>query len=594
LNIAPWWEAHPGRLEYELARLDDADVHYRVDERLKAAGILRLELTVGAEGGRHRQLSATFPDTYPYTRPEVSAPAEALLHHQNPFSKALCLLGRSTEAWTTTDTLAWLIRTQLPLALAAGQATAPAGPAAADLDEERQAEPVSDYYPYVQSSMILIDGAWDVPPAVASGGLEIGFSAKPVVPPNEHFDQRLLAAVLTVRDDDGTAIVEADTRLGRLFAEPMAGRWSRLPAPVISDDPKVVWEAAVAADPGMAGRLGRPGRSTQMEIRAVLFPEEVAWRASGTGWLFVVREFGAFSKVSKKQSSRGRTAPREPDRYWFVRAGRAGPDDLAARVPELRSLPGKAAAVYGIGALGSQVIDQLARAGVGSLRVLDCDHVDPGTMARHAAGFESWGVSKLLAACFLTQRRSPYVETFLSHVRIGAPRTDPSVPSDIALIAESLDGVELLIDATAEIGLQDLLAGIARARGIGYLSLWGTNGGWGGMAVLIRPDSEACWVCFLHHLTDGTIPVPPEAPSPFVQPPGCASPTFTGSGFDMDEVSLQAVRMAAGYLSDSVAGGYPSYTQDIARLALRTPDGTVTLPTWTGYQLTRHAACPEH
>ena len=52
--------------------------------------------------------------------------------------------------------------------------------------------------------------------------------------------------------------------------------------------------------------------------------------------------------------------------------------------------------------------------------------------------------------------------------------------------------------------------------------------------------------------------------------------------------------MAAGYLSDSATGGYPSYNQDVARLELRTSDGAVTLPTWTGYQLTQHAACPEH
>jgi hypothetical protein len=511
-------------------------VRYRVDEELKAAGILRLELMVAAEDGRHHQLSATFPDTYPYTRPEVSAPAEALLHHQNPFTKMLCLVGRSTAAWTTGDTLAWLIKTQLPLALAAGQATVPAGPAAAGLPEERQAEPVSEYYSYTPSSMILIDGAWEVPPGVTSGALEVGFGANAVAPPNGQVDQRLLAAVLTIRADDGTVLAQADARLDRYFPEHVAARFSPLPAPVMSDDPKVVWEAAVAADRGMTGQLSRLNRSRLMEIRAILFPEEVAWRASGTGWLFAVREFGAIGKVSKKQSGRGQTPRREPDRYWLVRAGRAGPGDLATRIPELRSLPDKTVAVHGIGALGSQVIDQLARAGLGRLRALDWDHVDPGTLVRHAAGFESCGVSKLLAAHWLAQRRSPYVESTSYHVRIGSPRTDPAVQSDVALITESLDDAELLIDATAEVGLQYLLANVARARGIGYLSLWGTNGGWGGMAVLIRPDSEACWVCFLHHLTDGTIPVPPEAPSPFVQPPGCASPTFTGSGFDMDEV----------------------------------------------------------
>jgi hypothetical protein len=95
-------------------------------------------------------------------------------------------------------------------------------------------------------------------------------------------------------------------------------------------------------------------------------------------------------------------------------------------------------------------------------------------------------------------------------------------------------------------------------------------------------------------MTDGTIPTPPAAPSPFVQPPGCSTPTFTGAGFDLDQISLHAVRVAAAALLGSAADSYPAPPYDVAVVSLRDPDGTPTLPKWTGHALIRHPSCPCH
>ncbi|MET3524903.1 hypothetical protein ABID25_006774, partial [Mesorhizobium abyssinicae] len=49
----------------------------------------------------------------------------------------------------------------------------------------------------------------------------------------------------------------------------------------------------------------------------------------------------------------------------------------------------------------------------------------------------------------------------------------------------------------------------------------------------------------------GTIDRPPGIGDPqgLIQPPGCSEATFTGASFDLQELTLEAVRMAVGVLS---------------------------------------------
>jgi len=116
-----WWVRQPERYEYELAQLDAAGIDYSMDEVARDEGILRLDLSIPGEEGESLKLQVTFPDLYPYFRFEVRAPEIDLPHHQNPFSKNLCLLGRSTRHWNTSDTLAKFIRERVPLVLTAGK-----------------------------------------------------------------------------------------------------------------------------------------------------------------------------------------------------------------------------------------------------------------------------------------------------------------------------------------------------------------------------------------------------------------------------------------------------------------------------------------
>ena len=142
----------------ELNALRDAGIDYERDEEAFSQGILRLHLVVDFEGER-LPLVVTYPELYPYFRFEVTASTLSLPYHQHALGKNLCLIGRGTHHWRTTDTVAGLLREQLPVVLRAGQSS--------DADsvrglEQEQAEPFSDYYPCAPG-IVVIDGAWKAP-----------------------------------------------------------------------------------------------------------------------------------------------------------------------------------------------------------------------------------------------------------------------------------------------------------------------------------------------------------------------------------------------------------------------------------------------
>jgi hypothetical protein len=70
-----------------------------------------------------------------------------------------------------------------------------------------------------------------------------------------------------------------------------------------------------------------------------------------------------------------------------------------------------------------------------------------------------------------------------------------------------------------------------------------------------------------------------------IQPPGCAERTFTGAFFDLQELSLQAMRVVVGFFSNDRPPFSVVYT-----LAFQDEDG-VRVPSWRKNKLTPHPQC---
>lgn len=107
--------------------------------------------------------------------------------------------------------------------------------------------------------------------------------------------------------------------------------------------------------------------------------------------------------------------------------------------PEVADRQRKHVLVLGAGALGSPVIDHLAKAGVGFISVVDADELSPANIGRHLLGAESIGKRKAEAAA--------------QRVNFGYPAT---VVTPHAMTVErwlkehSLSGVDVVLDLTGE------------------------------------------------------------------------------------------------------------------------------------------------
>lgn len=295
----PWWERYPERYEYELSALADAGMTYARDDDAFSRGFLRLSVELELNGER-LHLRVTFPDLYPYFRFEVEAPTLSLAHHQNPFQKNLCLMGRGTHYWHTSDTLAKVLQQQLPTVIATGNA---ADAEATRGLEQQQAEPFSDYYPTAPGGVVL-PGNVVIPDAHRHGTFRIATDGAQGPPSEERFLRGVLASL---RGQDGQVLAEAPPELMHGFnGSDIEGCWARLPTPIaIGHQPEFLKELLRQVPAVRAARINRvPGG--YLQAWGVAFPEETSWRETdGIGWVFVC----LFSRSRDEMVHTGPPAP---------------------------------------------------------------------------------------------------------------------------------------------------------------------------------------------------------------------------------------------------------------------------------------------
>lgn len=131
---------------------------------------------------------------------------------------------------------------------------------------------------------------------------------------------------------------------------------------------------------------------------------------------------------------------RRPTEFVALAAAHDGEETLHLRSgPDRDTLQAAAIAVVGVGAIGSQVADLLARAGLGLLTLVDHDIMRPGNRIRHLAGADWDGHPKVDAvkAVIDAGPRGAVVNVRQARVR---------TPTDAADLFEEAD---LVIDSTA-------------------------------------------------------------------------------------------------------------------------------------------------
>ena len=554
---APWWVTRPEIYAREIADLRARGI--KLVNQGQWRNELLLKLDVPVDGMADLRVDVVYPPLFPYFRPQVAPDDTSLTlkRHQHPFGKHFCLLANS-EKWHSSYTLAWLLQAQLPQILRFKDRDA------ADLKslEEAVGESVSNYYDYAEDACIFTDSAWQLDPEIRDGKFQLTFSTR--VP--------LRGMVKAVYDSNGKLLAEAPLALRSLYSKEAWARWVRVEEAIREANPAAVLEILDKRFPELIRHQARKGSDRPL-VTGMVFRDEVQQGVYGDNWVFILRG----------------SKPR------FIRNSRAGPSDFAARVPELAPARVKTVTALGLGSLGMPSAMEFARAGVLHLKAADFDFVDAGSTVRWPIGLSVAAMKKVRVLKKYVAENYPYTTVTALDSNIGYVFNDPQM-SDHVVIPQLLE-TDLVYDATAAWEVNHAISDLAAERGIPYICISTTPGGWGGLVFRQRVGRErACWSCLQHYLTDDSIETPRAKPSGTLQPAGCASLTFTGASFDGGTIALMGVRLALSTLCTGHAEGYPDVPWDCAVVQLRDQDGQVLAPSWRTYVIGRHPNChgPAH
>jgi molybdopterin/thiamine biosynthesis adenylyltransferase len=565
-----WVERFPGRLEYELADFARRKLEFALDEeQLAEQGRVVLTGFLPYEGEEVR-LEVRYPDLFPYLRPVVIAPDLNRDRHQDPYSKELCLLEPSTRAWDTDATGAWLVEKRVPYLLR----LLDADPETLRRAEVPQGEPVASYFEGPPGSVVFVpQAALGIPAQAQAGSGRLAFSVGE--PPRPEVRAVIAEVVEKDHNKKTKTLAKADEPLLAHFGgEQIPFRWARLPRAPDVNTPQGILEALEASRTGFGSPPWHAVHGGRIGVAAALFQEEVRQGDWEDTWVFVVQV----------------RLDSQDERSYLIRGQRLSRHDLEDRLPVGLALGGRTVSLVGLGSVGSGLAFELARAGLGELRGMDADKVEAGTTVRWLLGQGAAGRLKVGALGRRMAGDYPYTEFkgYLHRLGQSAGHKEARVRTELDILAEFLDGADLVVDASAEIGVQQVLAELAAERGLPQLYVSTTEGAQGGLVARVVPGITGCWMCLQRHLDDNKeIPAPPRNKTATVQPRGCSTLTFRGAGFDIEPVIAQGARVAASMLSDEDEGDDGRCDVFICAFG----EGRLLPPQWSAHPLTPHPEC---
>lgn len=555
-----WWLRWPALYHAELRAFERRGAAVAVIHDKAGQLILDIHWREGVEA----RLRVGYSPCHPFARANVSAPELTLARHQDPSSRTLCLLTQDAGQWDPCERVADLIAAQLPNVLKAAQAHAAARPTEAAAVEENAPDPLSTYFmrQTEPDSIIVFDAGQPVPGTMA--GIA-GFNVRGrAFGPN-----RFEGLLRSMEPLTGQWLAPRFTPWAGIDREPLVqGRWVRMkprptdtPAEMLAAADRII-ERVIAAQPQARARMARLAQG-DMALTVIVFDEEIEYGRAGVGFLFLVNR-----RIGK-------------GRETGLVTGARFAHDVLGRVPVAKALRAKTALLVGAGAIGGFVAQDLVRAGLGRLAIVDPDSVEPGNGVRWALAREFWGLPKSHALYHHLTRNYPATEVVPHVAKIGVAVSDPAAAAEakqhqMEWVRARVEESDVVIDASASTECQRSLASVCRDMGKPFIMGYATEGAAGGVVARFAPSGGGCPACLDEHWHDKTLPRPPVDSSGTITPVGCNTPTFTGGAFELQEVSLELVRSAIGTLApnDYDVGDWP-----LAVLSLKDGPRRI-LPRW--------------
>lgn len=585
-GLEPRWERrYPGRFRFELNALQHAGVTPVLDCGALENGRLVLTFDWALDAETTLSLKAVYPDAFPHIRPQVfllGGLDDPPVRHLSPIEGNLCLLGRDTRQWLPSWNLQKLLSEQLADAIYGTG------------EEDPQGEPADFWWNDLgpKGTYCLIDSRWDLGEAY-EGTLVLRFALADTqtrLSDGERIKVPIIRAVVTqVRDAQKNVLHEWEGPLpteveaaGKRLTIP----WVRLNETILPESDIRQQAEAFRRDFSRLQRSQPQSIGSNLTVNpfAVVHPTDISFGEIGVGWVFFL-SFGQPNAFKVK--AKGRRKNPTPT-LTILPSLRAGPEDIGYRVPAVRALRDKRVLVVGAGAVGAPAAIELARNGCGALHLLEHDIVEPGNTIRWPLGASAWGAPKLEALKAFLNREYPGTEVKPHQHCLGQPGIGSTdIPGDDDVLDAILPEVDLVLDGSASHGVTTLLAERCRAAHVPLISLFATPNLEGG-AVVLHGGDGGCPNCLEYAWERGEItpPLGRNSDDALTQPPGCAERTFIGAGYDLQELSLQAVRLAVETLSQDQAP-----VSLIQTLAFVDEEGRRCPPRWRVDPLPKHPDC---
>jgi len=152
-------------------------------------------------------------------------------------------------------------------------------------------------------------------------------------------------------------------------------------------------------------------------------------------------------------------------------------------------------AIVGCGATGSALAALLARAGVGTLRIIDRDYVEVSNLQRQSL-FDENDAAESLPKAIAAARR---ISAFNSEIAVEA-RVEDVVPANIEAL---LEGMDVLLDGTDNFETRYLLNDYAVKRSLPWV--YTAAVGSYGVTLNVLPGKTACLACIFPDAPQGMV-----------------------------------------------------------------------------------------
>ncbi len=160
-----------------------------------------------------------------------------------------------------------------------------------------------------------------------------------------------------------------------------------------------------------------------------------------------------------------------------------------------RRLAAGRVAIIGCGATGSALASLLARAGVGTLRIIDRDYVEPSNLQRQSLFDESDAAESLPKAIAAARK----IAAFNSEI-VVEPRVEDLIPTNIEAL---LEGMDVILDGTDNFETRYLVNDYAVKTSIPWV--YAAAVGSYGVSLNVVPGKTACLACIFPALPHGMV-----------------------------------------------------------------------------------------